>query len=146
MDNTDNWFHIAYVSDHNFMLQCGVSMLSLVENAQENVRIHIHLLTDASMTLTDRGMLMEIEKKYPQMRLSFHVCDDSLIDSLDYSHPVLSKMVLYRLFLPIVLQDVSTCLYIDSDTLVWEDILPVFETDMNKRYIEVVLGRLLIDT
>ena len=126
---------IVYASDQTYLFFCCVSILSLMEQLPENQKVRLHLLLDESFSEEDRRLLNYLTDSYKNLKLSEHRISEAAFDSRDFKDSLWSKAACYRLILPMLLPDVDICLYIDSDTLVVGDILPLWETDMTDYYL-----------
>lgn len=126
---------IVYASDHSYLFFCAVSILSLMEHLPENQKVRLHLLLDDSFREEDRRLLKSLTDRYENLNLSEHRISEATFDSRDFKDSLWSKAACYRLILPMLLPDVELCLYIDSDTLVVGDLLPLWETDMTDDYL-----------
>lgn len=139
-------FHIAYVCDKNYILQCAVSLLSLVKNSSKDVFWVVHFLHDGSLEKNDFALLKKINDAYKNFEWNSYVVKDTPLDQLDYSGAALNKMTMYRLLLPEILSNVDSCLYLDSDTLIMGDIASIFETqDLADDYLAAVKDQYMIE-
>ena len=132
-------YHIVYASDHNFIFPCAVSMLSLATSVAKDNSVIIHLLADDSLTEADQNLLKIITERQPTVQIKVHEIKNEMLDKLDCSYTYLNKMTLYRLLLPELLSDVDVCLYLDADTFVWRDIIPIFEVDIDGYFLAGVV-------
>ena len=131
---------IVYVSDHNYMFCCCVSIYSLMEQTPKEREVRLHLLTDDSFCEEDRRLLQLLTDHFVNLKLNVVKLDDKDTKQWELKDPHWSKAVFYRLCIPEILRDIDMCLYIDSDTLVVSDITAVFDTDMEGMYIAGVFA------
>ena len=130
--------NVVYATDDNYAAQCGISMLSLMDNNSDLDDIHFYVL--------DNGIRQEnIDKLIKQ-------CDEygrsiSFIDASDFMDRVgfefnttgFNPIVLARLFLADYLpESVGFCLYIDCDTVVTGNLSDILDIDMSSKYFAAV--------
>ena len=139
-------YNIAYAFDHNYIFICAVSMLSVMLSASNtDGKYEFHLLIDDSVTEEDKKLFYSIVNRYPQCHVSYYLIKDSFLDELDCSYTYLNKMTLYRLMLAELLPNVDECLYLDSDTLIWDDLKEVFNIELGNNLVAGVLDSFVIN-
>ena len=131
--------NIVYASDHAYFLYCVISMYSLMDHLPQDQSVHVHLLCDETFCAQDQRMLDLLTARFPNLRVLCRWVAEEAFDERDFTDSLWSKATCYRLVLPELLGDVDRCLYIDADTLVVGDLLPLWETDMEGFYIAGVL-------
>lgn len=127
--------HIAYASDHNYMLYCCVSIYSLMAHLPSDRQVKLHLLIDESFCEEDAALLRVITNRYSNLSILKHCIREDTLEELNFAGTTWSKAMCYRMMLPGLLVDVDYCLYMDSDTLVTGDLLPLWEIDMTGQYL-----------
>lgn len=126
---------IVYASDHGYLFLCCVSIISLMRQLPCEEQVRVHLLTDDSLSKEDERLLDYLSERFGNLCFMKHIVSEEAFDRLDFNGSLWSKAACYRLMLPELLSDVDICLYLDSDTLIVGDILPVFDTDMTEYYL-----------
>lgn len=126
---------IVYSSSDSYCEIAGISMLSLLENNQGAEEINLYLI--------DNNISIENKKKLETMVSSFG-------RNLTYlAHPDIEKLsdtqinvgrwnisTFYRLFLPSMLpEQVKKVLFIDCDTLVLQDLRPLWEMKFGDKWL-----------
>lgn len=124
--------HIVYATDHNFIMLCAVSIMSLL---QTNDNCTIHLLVDDTLTEEDYQVFGQIWDKYSQTEHEYIRMDEAKFATAPMGKSSLTRSTYYRLLLPSVLQEVDICLYVDADTLIVGDLGELFFQDMDCDYI-----------
>ncbi len=130
--------HIVYATDHNFVFICAVSVASLVKQKKDNDRVIVHILTDDTLIEEDIGLFKKLENEYKNTDIIIHNIVDDIIESVDMSNAYLNKMTFYRLLIPTVLHDVDKCVYLDADTLVFDNLISLMKYDIDNQYLAVV--------
>ena len=122
----------------------GTSMLSLLENTQEEVTVHI--LHDNTLTDDNREKFSAIAARYNQA-VNFYNVDELLpkrIAKIFQLVPGLEKMVstvgaFYKLLIPQVLpKTINKVVFLDPDTIVNLDIKELWKTRLGKTLLGVV--------
>ena len=124
--------HIVYATDHNFIMLCAVSILSLLHT---NDNCAIHLLVDGTLTEEDYQVFERIWVKYPKIEHEYIRMDEQRFSDASMEKSSLTRSTYYRLLLPSVLQEVETCLYVDADTLIVGDLSELFSWELDDDYI-----------
>ncbi len=130
---------IVYATDHNFVLMCAVSMVSLIEMSKKMTEYKVYILVDETLTTEDFRVFDMIWEKYPEVTHEFIAMDESIFSDVSIKNSSLTKSTFYRLLLPGILNEADTCLYIDADTLIEGDLSELFSLDLNDDYIAGVL-------
>ena len=127
---------ISYALDNNYIYPTIVSMTSLVLNVGNNTFYDIYILHPPDFTEKSKQVIKSIEDKYP------YLCQVIFINMMNFYKgiPVSSKIptsAYYRLSLQDILPDVQRIIYLDGDTLVFEDLKELIQLDMKGN---VILG------
>jgi lipopolysaccharide biosynthesis glycosyltransferase len=133
----ENYFvEIAYCFDKNYEQHFGVSLTSLLLNADfSNFKKRVHVIVD--------DLSQELSDKLSRLKNIFNVeIEIYKIDLNEFSNfnqlPINSKYISHttaftwaRLFLPKILRsEISRVIYLDCDTIVLSDLLELYATDM----------------
>ena len=130
--------HIVYAADHNFALVCAVSVASLLRYKEPEKNYIIHVLSDGSMNGDDKQLFVALENKYSNTEILIEDVINEAFEKVDFSKNYYTKMTLYRLMLPGILKESDKCVYIDCDTLIYNNIEELFEIDLEKYYLGAV--------
>ena len=126
---------IVYSADHNYLFYCCVSICSLMDHIPPEQEVRIHLLTGESFSGQEERLLQLLLDKYVNLSIIRHQMKETLFSGRDYEHSLWSKAAFYRLLLPELLPEVKVCLYLDSDTLIVDDVMPLWEFDLSGCYL-----------
>lgn len=131
---------IVYCLDDNFVMPCGVLLLSVCENNKAE-DIVFHIITEG-LRADNRVKLEAIVKQYGR-KICFYNIDTSLLKSASES-PGLQKpnwtlSVYYRLLLGSVLpENIDKVLYLDCDTIVCDSLSELWSTNLENYAIGAV--------
>jgi lipopolysaccharide biosynthesis glycosyltransferase len=132
-------FTVVYASDNRGVEPLGVSLFSLLENAAEGTIYHVVILSK-DITEQNQNRLSGIAQgEKSRHSIVFKSLSDFVFpDYLPIDHR--SIMIWARIFIPDLLsEETGVILYLDIDTLVCDDLTPVFATDLKGKAIGVVL-------
>lgn len=134
-------------SDENYAVHLGVGIVSIMENNSSNVTMHI---LDNNISEVNLNRLKSLEDKYLNLKINFYNTSDFFrqndIDSLiknqlkdnDF-YKLLGLAAFSRLFLQDILpSNIEKVLYLDSDTLVLDNLDEIFSNDMDNLVSGVV--------
>ena len=120
---------ISYSTDNNYIYPALVSMTSLVLNSDNDTFYNIYILHSPDFTAESKKFLKSIEDKYP------YICQIEFINMMNLYKGLSSNIrtptsAYYRLSLQDVLPEVDKIIYLDGDTLIFQDLKELIELDM----------------
>lgn len=127
--------HIACATDEEYVPHCATMLASLFDK-HEPSSLFIHYLQPQGMS---KSVLLRLERFVLDAgaRIRFHQIADDRITGLP-SWPGLPALIWYRVMLAEILPELDRVLYIDADTLVLDDLRPLWMTDLNDAYLAAV--------
>lgn len=141
--DSKNSIPIFYACDDNFVKYTMVSIKSMMENAAKDCRYTIHILS--TDICEERKQLIQ-EMAADNFEIHFEDmagCLKSIDDKLplrDYY----SKTTYYRLYIAELFQEYDKAIYIDSDTIVLDDIAKLYEQELGACYIGAAQEQVMI--
>ena len=128
---------IAYATDMDYLEPTLVSLMSVLENSKKSAHVHFlgYKLGDLALEKINR-----VCKTFPKAELEYYNLTEDMFGSVHKKSSYISLVTLARLYLPQLVDATKyeKILYIDSDTIVYDDLSPVFEMDLNGSYIAAV--------
>lgn len=136
-------FYGLHDKDGNYSRFTGTSILSLLENTNSDVTIHI--LHDNTLTQDNRDKFTTLAKNYSQ-KIEFHNVENMFKEKLEeiqkFIHVVVNSRftlgALYRLFASNVLSGIDKAIYLDSDTIINLDIVEMWNYDLQGKSLGVI--------
>ena len=122
---------IALATNMNYLRLALVAMGSVIEKATRPVTVHF--LAD-SLTNAAKDLVEVACAQVPGTELVWHDVSDIL--PMDYDESSWPRVVFARLHLPEVVK--GRILYIDSDTMTFSDVCPLFDLDLGDNLIAAV--------
>ena len=122
---------VVWSTDERFVKPTLVSILSLLEHASGGIAVHVmgHRLSGAALDL-----LRRVEDAYPGTTFEHIPIEDGMIHADDWPADRWSPVIMARLLLPRFF-DAGRVLHIDGDTLVLDDVAPLFDLSMGDKLI-----------
>lgn len=113
----------------------AVMMLSALKHVPETIQVRFHCLTDPEFPIEQQELLQKVLAPYGyRSTLYFHAIPHAWVEGLPLLHFMkpgsMPPVMWYRVFLSRVLDGDSKVLYLDCDTLVMDDLLPLWNTDL----------------
>jgi lipopolysaccharide biosynthesis glycosyltransferase/uncharacterized protein YbjQ (UPF0145 family) len=123
---------VVYASDINYMVPTCTSIVSLLENKGPVTNYIIHILAPLDDLDSSREMVKPLIDKYGA-EVVIHPISEFKDVHIQISH--ITSPTYFRLALPSLLPEVSKCIYLDSDTVVEEDLSTLFRHNISDFYI-----------
>ena len=122
---------IAYSLDNNYVYPTLVSLTSLIETKNYKTFYDIYLMISNNFTLKNKKKLKSIEQKYRRKCSIKFINMTNLFTNLK-TGPISQY---YRLALHEKLPDMDKIIYLDGDTLIFEDLKEMYDLNMKGKYI-----------
>ena len=125
---------IALAADDNYMTQLFVAAQSAMLSAAKDTKYEFHILLSEDISRSNMEKLKcmrELNKRHDF--IVHHLKDIYKGTTMRISH--ITNVTYYRLRLPSLLAHAEKCIYLDSDSLVCQDLWGLFSTDISEKYI-----------
>lgn len=127
--------NVIYSCDQNYEKYMGISLTSLLENSKQyfvNVKV-------IGLGIIDSNRLQQLEEQY--------ACNIQIIDFSNWLNRLqlqknewdLSASSYGRLFATEMFPDLDRALYLDCDTIICDDIFPLYNLNLRDNYIAAVI-------
>ena len=124
--------HIAFCFDENFVMPCGVTLTSILEN-NKDVEITFHVL-EVGLTEKSKKELDFTINKYPNASLVHYDLDEKMLQSYNFNicNSELYTIATYaRFFIADFLpENIDKLLYLDCDIIVAKSLSPLWNIDI----------------
>ena len=123
---------IAYSTDNNYTYPTLVSITSLLENIKHHKTFYdIYVMRPNNFSEKNKLILKSIQERYPNhCKISFIDMNEMFIEQKNLP---LAKY--YRLALHDKLPNIDKIIYLDGDTIIFEDLSELFNLDMKGFFI-----------
>jgi lipopolysaccharide biosynthesis glycosyltransferase len=121
---------IAYASDNNYVLPTTVSMQSLFDNAAPGTFYDVYILVSGDMTAENRAKLTNMRRANTSVTLV------DMGDEFAGSREGWAKTATYyRLKLPSVFSNFNKFIYLDSDTIIFQDLTEMYNVNIENYWV-----------
>jgi len=130
--------HIVLSSSKEFLPYCCTTMISILENLSEDSFAHFYII---SFDIDEKSKKkVEKIKKIRDCSIEYPKFDESKLDLFDGIKlpPHVNKMTYTRVLIPDILPKVDKAIFIDSDTLVLQDLTTLYDIDLEDCYLGAV--------
>lgn len=133
--------HIVLCTDENYIMPCGVSIISLLENNKNN-SITLHIMgIDLKKEAEDK--LSSICSEYPNALIVFYNAKKGFLDSWNsssYDSKHMNHPAYLRLFIGnIISQNIDKVIYLDCDIIVTKNLSELWNTNIERYSVAGVL-------
>lgn len=127
---------IVFSTDHNYVMPAGVTILSLLENA-DGESYDIFILAAQDVNDNDKMLLRrQVETASPSSKISFLSMGDSFNGC--YEIRGISKASYYRLLIPWLIPQYDKIIYSDVDIIFQNNLREVYDIDLTGFYLSGV--------
>ncbi len=128
-----NEISIVYICDEYYVMPTCVSIQSIYENKKNSV-YNIYIF---GVELSDKSKKLIESLKLEDINIKLFTLDNKY-DDINTTHVYVSKAALFKFDIPLILKDLDKVLYIDSDTVIMDDLAELYNTDLTDYYAGVV--------
>lgn len=125
---------VSYAIDNKYIYPVIVSITSLVYNANNNTFYKIYVLHPSNLTLYSKKFLQSVENKYGDRCSIKYLNMGNQYSDLNINFKIKTPAY-YRLSLPNLLLHEERIIWLDGDTLIFEDLKELIEFDMKGNLI-----------
>lgn len=130
---------IALCIDDNYVYPTAVLLQSLIEYRRPTTHYDVFVLVEGSFSDKSKDTLNALCGESSGLSLEFVTIKNDYSEAdLVIGH--ITKATFFRLELPSLLPHCNKCLYLDSDTLVCDDLSELFNTRIDDKHIAGVLA------
>ena len=119
---------ISYSLDNNHFDLLRMSVISVLENSNLSTEIVFYIQHTSDFKKEYKDFFKNLCKTYPNVKFNFIDMKDAFHEFKNADH--VSTAGFYRMALPTLLKDVDKIIYLDTDCLVFDDLLQVFKINM----------------
>ena len=128
---------ISMALNNKYIYPTIVSITSILENANSYTNYNFYILITSDFLNENKNKLKLLEEKY------YNKCSINLIDlyNFKFENAFLSRHIqtiaaYYRLVLPDLLPNIDKIIYLDGDTLIFDDLYEMYEINMDNYYFK----------
>ena len=125
---------VSYATDNKYIYPTIVAMTSLVYYAGPNTFYNIYILHTGDFKEQSKKFLNTVQEKYPDKCSIFYFNMENKYKGLSLNFRI-NTPAYYRLSLPELLPDVDRIIWLDGDTIVFDDLTELIKIDMKGNII-----------
>ncbi len=129
---------ILLCTDDNYIMPCGITMISLLENNKDNNFITFHII-GMNIKENSKEKVSSISSKYKNVKIVFYEINKDLLEPYNFSlydSKHLSLAAYSRLFIGDILpKSIEKILYLDCDIIITKDLSELWNTDIENHSI-----------
>lgn len=128
-----NHIHIAMSFNNNYTYIIMVSITSILLNAKISTFIHFHFLIGNDVELINIKKICSIKKLNSNTIFNFYRVGNTF-KGWKHGKQKLTVASFYRMILGEIINDVNKIIYLDGDTLIYNDLTEMYDLNMNNLY------------
>ena len=122
---------IVFAIDKNVVVQCGVTITSLLLNAQSDTFYDVIILyEDKRLPHLDRDRIINAFQGHTRCRIRFIECKEDY-SGLDINGVFITQATYYRLSIPSLILDYSKIIYADIDMIFQQDLTKIYQESLH---------------
>jgi lipopolysaccharide biosynthesis glycosyltransferase len=133
-----NKIPIVFSTDHNYVMQTGVCITSLLINSNQDEYYDIFILCSEDVSESDRQQLQSISQKYKQSHFSFINLSGHFENAFEIRN--ITKAAYYRLLIPLLIPQYAKIIYSDIDVIFQKGLGNLYNEDITNYYLAAVLS------
>ena len=137
---------IIFAIDNNVVMQCGVTIISLLHNANPDTHYSVYILCNKmQLDLANRNVLLSAFEYNEQCTISFvdvgEIYDDDSVNTSGH----ITHATYYRLAIPNLFSQYDKVIYADVDMIFQQDLLELYENSIENNELVAAVLDLAID-
>ena len=119
---------IAMKIDNEHFLQSIITITSLIENLNIDTRYEFFILVPKNYKINNRLRLLTLEVKYKNIKINLVESEEPFVKIKYY------KSNYYKIFLPYLIENLDKIIFLNWDTIVFEDLEQLFNIELGDNY------------
>lgn len=130
---------IVYASDENFLLQTYVSIYSVLANRKNDYYLKFFIFVPENCQI----FRYDTAWSYDRYSIEYITVLKQYFQNTHSTLQNITKPTFYRLIIPLLLPQYKKCIYLDGDTVCCNDILKLYDTDLENNYFAASKGAIM---
>lgn len=127
---------IICITDENYAMPTGITLLSLKENKNEGTKVNVHILCN-NVGIQRKRQFLEMCSEDFAIEL-IDVAHINLPGNIELLTEHVSISALYKFYIPSLFPQLDRALYLDGDLIIRTDISQIYNEDISGKYAAVV--------
>lgn len=128
-----NHIHIAMSLNNNYTYPIMVSIASILINTKNTTFINFHIMIGNDIEKKNIIKIISLKRLYANSKFLFHNIKNTF-KGWKHGKKKLTVASFYRSYLGEIIKDVKKIIYLDGDTLVYDDLTEMYELNMDNLY------------
>ena len=128
--------NIIYITDDNYTHLTLMSIYSLFAKKNKSTEYSVYILCDFS-NKTSESLFIDVCQKHKVKLINSSIYIKNFKDTIQ-QHRHVSSTALLKFFLPEIFPQENKVLYIDSDTIIQDDLSKFYNTNLENKYAAVI--------
>lgn len=141
----NNTIPIVFSIDNNVVMQCGVTITSLLLNAKPETFYDIHILCNGEQLKEENRMLLQESFKGNRCGISFVDVGDTFNESEGLAGGHITTATYYRLAIPALFPQFDKVIYADIDMVFQQDLSELYQSSLQNGELLAAVIDLAID-
>lgn len=126
---------VVVAFDHNYVIQGGVTISSIVNNANPTTSYDIRCIIDESITEKDKCIIQSVLEGHDNSSIRFYKVNNKIFEKVNIITQHISKASFYRLMMAELMSDLDKVIYLDVDLIVCSDLTIMYRYALDDDYI-----------
>jgi len=132
--NTSQQIDVVFSVDDAYADYALVTMYSITKSNKTFKKIHFHVITN-DMNDSNQSMIKAMERNVPNICVDFIFIDIEIFINFPLNIKHISPIVYGKFVIANALKDIDRVLYLDADTIIFHDLLDLWETNLEGKCI-----------
>ena len=119
---------IAMKIYNEYFYQSLITIISLIENSNKETRYDIYVLVPKNYMINNRLKLLTLEVKYKNIKINLVESEEPFVKIKNY------KSNYYKLYLPSLIPNYDKIIFLNYNTMVFEDLEEFYNIDLKDNY------------
>ena len=128
-----NHIHIAMSFNNNYIYPIMVSITSILMNSKNSTFIHLHFIIGNDIDINNISKIISIKKNYSNSDFQFHNVGN-IFNEWIHRKKKITYAAFYRSILGEIIKNVNKIIYLDGDTLIYNDLTEMYKLNMKNIY------------
>lgn len=137
---------IVFAIDNNVVMQCGVTITSLLMNAKADTFYDVYILCKQSqLTDENKSVLLQAFANKKQCKITFVDVGEAFKESEGFAEGHITTATYFRLAIPALFPQFDKAIYADVDMIFQQDLLELFQSSLQNGELLAAVLDLAID-
>ena len=123
--------------NNNYTFPIMVSITSILLNSKQNTFIHLHILFGNDVKKHNKKKILSLQKLKYNSKIKFHYVGNTF-NGWKHKKKKLTVASFYRSIIGELIKNINKIIYLDGDTLIYDDLTEMYKLNMKNLYFRGV--------